>query len=79
MAEKDKDLKPYKTTVEDAPDIKPSQKVLDEQAAGRDALKDAGGIPGPGPINPADSDPDLAAEIADRMNKEHDESNKKKK
>jgi hypothetical protein len=80
MTDKDKDTKevttrPYRTTVEDAPDNAGpvSQKVLDEQAAGRDALKDAGGPhAGPGPINPADADPALAAELADRINRENE-------
>jgi hypothetical protein len=41
MADKDKEPG-FKTTVEDAPDAPmPSQKALDEQAAGRDALKEA--------------------------------------
>jgi hypothetical protein len=46
----------------------PSQRVQEEQAAGRAAVRDAGRTPAAGGINPADRDPAHAAEVAIAMN-----------
>jgi hypothetical protein len=46
----------------------PSQRVQEEQAAGRAAVRDGGRTPAAGSINPADRDPAHAAEVINAMN-----------
>ena len=78
----------FSTSVTDAPDhnanqnpntATPSQRVQDEQAAGRAAIRDGGRVPGfgGGIVNPADADPALAAELAQKMNAEHEEADRR--
>ena len=66
----------FSTQVTDAPDhpaaANPSQRVQEEQAAGRAAVRDVSGTPaaagGTIAANPADADPARAAEVAIAMN-----------
>jgi len=68
----------FSTEVTDAPDYNrdnpnaatPSQRVQEEQAAGRAAIRDGGKAPGVvgGIVNPADADPARAAELAQEIN-----------
>ena len=71
----------FSTQVTDAPDhpaaANPSQRVQEEQAAGRAAVRDVSGTPaaagGTIAANPADADPARAAEVAIAMNAAHAE------
>jgi hypothetical protein len=78
----------FSTEVTDAPDYNqnpnvatPSQRVQEEQAAGRAAVRDASGSPaamgGSIAANPADRDPAHAAEVAIAMNAEHEEHDRR--
>ena len=77
----------FSTSVTDAPDynrdnpnaVTPSARVQEEQAAGRAAVRDSGRVPGfgGGIVNPADADPALAAELAQKMNAEHEEADRR--
>jgi hypothetical protein len=67
-------------TTTDAPDhdgnpnaATPSQRVQEEQAAGRAAVRDLGHTPAAISSNPADRDPAHAAEVATAINAEHEE------
>jgi hypothetical protein len=73
----------FNTQVTDAPDYNPnsapsSQRVQEEQSAGRAALRDLGRPPAAvGITNPADRDPAHAAEVAIAMNAEHEEHDRR--
>jgi hypothetical protein len=76
----------FSTHVTDAPDhdpnaATPSQRVQEEQAAGRAAVRDLGRTPaaegGSIAANPADRDPAHAAEVAIQMNAEHEEEDRR--
>ena len=77
----------FRTDVSDAPDhnpnqnpnaVTPSQRVQEEQSAGRAAIRDSGRVPGfgVGIVNPADGDPARAADLAQKMNAAHEEADR---